>query len=270
MRDDTQTGQSRAPEAEERAVGVASVPDHRTEADDGQPRLVDDGDHDYPDHDEHTDDDEHGVAEAHGPSEAPAGETGTADDTGEAPPGQPSQRVDAQQPPARELPRDEARDDVGSRDADAPDAVASEEPPVPAMARQFAGQRAGVDESEAADESRAADQTHHHELMPGDVAEQQVSGLFEQHAAEGFRDRWQRVQMQFVDDPKSAADQAGTPLDDVLTAAREALDEKRRSLESWRSEQSDDTERLRVAVRGYRDFLDRMLGLWPDEPAAGR
>ena len=53
-------------------------------------------------------------------------------------------------------------------------------------------------------------------------------------------------------------------VDDVFTAAREALDKQRGALDDWQSGESgqpDDTERLRVAVRGYRDFLDRMLGV---------
>jgi hypothetical protein len=121
------------------------------------------------------------------------------------------------------------------------------------MAYELAGERTVTE-----------DDVTHDELMPGDVPEQQVSALFEPSQADGFRDRWQRVQMQFVDDPKSAADQARRLVDDVFTTAREALDKQRGALDSWQSGepgQPDDTERLRVAVRGYRDFLDRMLGL---------
>jgi hypothetical protein len=272
MRDDTQSDQTPAPQAEDRAVGVASLPDEGTGAEDRQPRLVDNGDHDYSDDDEHDyygEPNEDGMAEARGTSEAPAGETGATDEAGEAQePGVPTQRVDAEQPRAGGVPRDEARDDVGSRDVGLRDTGAPEDAPMPAVAYQLAGERAGdadetraTDQPAAMDETRAAGHIHHDELMPGDVPEQQLSGLFEQHAAERFRDRWQRVQMHFVDDPKSAADQARRLVDDVFAAARAALDEKRRALDSWRSEQSDDTEQLRVAVRGYRDFLDGMLGL---------
>jgi hypothetical protein len=97
--------------------------------------------------------------------------------------------------------------------------------------------------------------------MPGDVPEQPVTALFEPATASGFRDRWQRVQMQFVDDPRSATEQARSLVDDVFTALHEALTNQRGSLDSWQSGQAGDTEELRVAVRRYRDFLDRMLGL---------
>jgi hypothetical protein len=88
-----------------------------------------------------------------------------------------------------------------------------------------------------------------------------VSALFAQSDASDFRDRWQRVQMQFVDDPRAAADQAKALVDDVFAALHEALTNQRGSLDSWQSGRSGDTEELRVAVRRYRDFLDRMLGL---------
>jgi hypothetical protein len=43
-----------------------------------------------------------------------------------------------------------------------------------------------------------------------------------------------------------------------LTAA---LSRAKQELGDWRDGQGGDTERLRAAVRSYRDFLDRLLGL---------
>jgi len=97
--------------------------------------------------------------------------------------------------------------------------------------------------------------------MPGDVPEQPVDALFDQAAAGEFRDRWQRVQMRFVDDPRAAADEARSLVDDVLNALHDGLNNQRGSLDGWQSGQPDDTEQLRVAIRRYRDFMDRMLGL---------
>jgi hypothetical protein len=167
------------------------------------------------------------------------------------------------------------------------DAVSSADAPVPAAAyqtdrdertdldaadREAADREAGVygeepSGAEAAQSAAAApdaetnDEAAQGELMPGDVPEQPVSALFDEAATNGFRDRWQRVQMQFVDDPRGATDQARTLVDDVLNALHDGLNNQRGALDGWQSGQPDDTEQLRVAIRRYRDFLDRMLGV---------
>jgi hypothetical protein len=110
------------------------------------------------------------------------------------------------------------------------------------------------------DEPESGEETHG-ELIPGDVPEQPVSALFDKAAADDFRGRWQRVQLRFVDDPRGAADQARALVDDVLDVLHEGLNNQRGALDNWQSGQPDDTEQLRVAIRRYRDFLDRMLGL---------
>jgi hypothetical protein len=141
------------------------------------------------------------------------------------------------------------------------DAVSAADAPVPAAAYETEAPR-DAEESPAAEQPGEAGTTGPaDELMPGDVPEEPVNALFDDARATEFRDRWQRVQMQFVDDPRSAADQARTLVDDVFTAMHEALTSQRGSLDSWQSGASSDTEQLRVAVRRYRDFLDRMLGL---------
>jgi hypothetical protein len=88
--------------------------------------------------------------------------------------------------------------------------------------------------------------------------------LFDGAATQGFRDRWQQLQLRFIDDPHTVAAQAGALADEMVTALRHAVDQRRAGREDWRSEDSfdahfGDTERLRVAVRRYRDFVDRLL-----------
>lgn len=157
------------------------------------------------------------------------------------------------------------------------DAVSSADAPVPAAAYESADSGEHIDREDrdelaerddqlAAehDDQTAADRAGdeaHGELMPGDVPEQPVDALFDQATAGDFRDRWQRVQMQFVDDPRAAADEARSLVDDVLNALHDGLNNQRGALDGWQSGQPDDTEQLRVAIRRYRDFMDRMLGL---------
>ncbi|MFG1676842.1 hypothetical protein [Micromonospora sp. NPDC049282] len=91
--------------------------------------------------------------------------------------------------------------------------------------------------------------------VPGDAAT-----LFAPEAAQGFRDRWRDVQLRFVDDPKAAVGEAESLVEEAIEALSTALREQRTRLGAWQESGSSDTEQLRMAVRGYRDFLDRVLG----------
>jgi len=116
------------------------------------------------------------------------------------------------------------------------------------------------------DDAVASDVTGSGELLPGDVPDEPGLALLDGDTTGRFRDRWQELQLRFVDDPHTAADQAGALVDEVVAALRDAVDGQRSSLEEWQSGDGidthfGDTERLRVAVRRYRDFLDRLLVL---------
>ncbi|MFF4234616.1 hypothetical protein ACFYYL_01990 [Actinomadura geliboluensis] len=92
---------------------------------------------------------------------------------------------------------------------------------------------------------------------PGPVAA--PDGLFDPAETERFRERWREVQSAFVDDPGAAVRRA----DELAAEAAEAL---LRAIAAHRRALSDgldgggqaDTERLRLALRGYRDLLDRV------------
>jgi hypothetical protein len=110
------------------------------------------------------------------------------------------------------------------------------------------------------------DVTDSGELQPGDVPEEPSLALLDGESTQRFRDRWQQLQLHFVDDPHATAGLATALVDEVLAELRDAVDRQRSTLADWQSDDgvdvhSGDTERLRVAVRRYRDFLDRLLGL---------
>ncbi|WBB49414.1 hypothetical protein O3597_02565 [Verrucosispora sp. WMMA2044] len=84
--------------------------------------------------------------------------------------------------------------------------------------------------------------------------------LFDDATAQGFRDRWRDVQLRFVDDPRAAAGEAQSLVEEAMEALSAALAAHRDKLGGWQEAGSSDTEQLRVAVREYRDFLDRVLG----------
>ncbi|MFI6519273.1 hypothetical protein ACIBF1_27220 [Spirillospora sp. NPDC050679] len=98
--------------------------------------------------------------------------------------------------------------------------------------------------------------------VPDNGGELRLERLLEAGDAARFRERWHEVQSGFVDDPHEAVQRADELSAEVVNALGQALANHKRSLdEHWRTEKDErpDTERLRLALRGYRHFLDRIL-----------
>jgi hypothetical protein len=100
--------------------------------------------------------------------------------------------------------------------------------------------------------SGPADAPHDESLEP----------LFAAEQAEGFRNRWIAIQSSFVDDP-SAAVQAGDELvAQVMSELANSFAGQRHRIESQLGKSgSGNTEDLRVALRSYRSFFERLLSL---------
>ncbi|MET7398636.1 hypothetical protein ABZS66_34620 [Dactylosporangium sp. NPDC005572] len=143
----------------------------------------------------------------------------------------------------------EAEADVTDGEADAETEVADSE----AAAEEEAA------EEEAAEEE-AAEPGVAEELRPGAVEPEPLAAFWADGAADGLRERWRELQLRFIDDPRSVAGEADQLVAEAVTALTAGLEEQRQRLTAWQGE-GDDTERLRAAVRRYRDFLDRLLGL---------
>ncbi|MFG2057033.1 hypothetical protein ACGFI9_23730 [Micromonospora sp. NPDC048930] len=151
----------------------------------------------------------------------------------------------------------------GSARDDAPEAAAagygSAEPKMVDPDTSTAAAGAGVLGAAGAAGARDAALAGAARPTPGGVPADAAT-LFAPEAAQGFRDRWREVQLRFVDDPKAAVGEAQSLVDEAMEALSAALREQKRKLGGWQESGSADTEQLRVAVRGYRDFLDRVLG----------
>lgn len=94
----------------------------------------------------------------------------------------------------------------------------------------------------------------------GSTVAAEPATLLDTDTAQGFRDRWRDVQLRFVDDPHAAAGEAQSLVEEAIQALSSALAAQKNTLGGWQDAGSADTEQLRMAVRNYRDFLDRVLG----------
>ncbi|MFF5083076.1 hypothetical protein ACFY36_39040 [Actinoplanes sp. NPDC000266] len=97
-------------------------------------------------------------------------------------------------------------------------------------------------------------------LRPGDVAEGSIA-FWDEDAVRHFRAAWHEVKAEFVDDPETALTRAHDLLTDAVNELTEALLAERDELDPLRGNKSPDTESMRMAMRGYREFLDRILAL---------
>jgi hypothetical protein len=84
-----------------------------------------------------------------------------------------------------------------------------------------------------------------------------LGSLFGESDAQTFRERWREVQLRFVDSPREATNDAAGLLDEAV----EKLSTNLRTQKDSLMQDSDDTEQLRVQLRGYRDMINRILDL---------
>lgn len=73
------------------------------------------------------------------------------------------------------------------------------------------------------------------------------------------RSRFLDIQAGFIDEPRQAVEEAGRFVDDLLRQVADSLQQQRSQLAGATDEAS--TEDLRLALRAYRQFVDRLLGL---------
>jgi hypothetical protein len=97
-------------------------------------------------------------------------------------------------------------------------------------------------------------------LRPGDVSETTIA-VWAPDRAEAFRQHLREVQARFVDDPRGAVSQAQSLVADAVRALAEALLAEQLNLDPRKRAENPDTESLRIALRGYKDFLERVLAL---------
>jgi len=92
-------------------------------------------------------------------------------------------------------------------------------------------------------------------------AEKPVS-LFHDEEGRGFHTRWDAIQTGFVDQPRAAVEQADALVVEMLKRLTDGFGNERAKLESqWSRGQEASTEDLRIALKRYRSFFERLLSI---------
>lgn len=90
--------------------------------------------------------------------------------------------------------------------------------------------------------------------------EENLGPLLAGDIAQDFRSRWERIQTAFVDDPRTAVQQADELVASAMKRLAESFAQQREGLEHQWSRGGDvSTEELRLALRKYRAFFQRLL-----------
>ena len=85
------------------------------------------------------------------------------------------------------------------------------------------------------------------------------SGLVPAERAEDYGSRWDALKGDFVDEPRRAVRQADELVGELLDELQRLFADQRRNLEQGFDHDRASTEDLRLALRRYRSFFDRLL-----------
>ena len=119
-----------------------------------------------------------------------------------------------------------------------------------------------VDTPEEVENEQRVEERKSEARAQNDVPNEKLAPLFEEEAARKFRSRWLATQSKFVDDPSDAVKQADDLVADVIKNVTMSFANRRVSLEKqWNSGDNTSTEDLRLALKQYRSFFERLLTL---------
>lgn len=97
---------------------------------------------------------------------------------------------------------------------------------------------------------------------PQESKEDSSEPLFPSKETQDLRDRWHSIQAGFVDEPRKAVEDADGLVASAMKRLAEIFASERDRLESqWDRGDDVSTEDLRVALRRYRSFFDRLLSM---------
>jgi hypothetical protein len=114
-------------------------------------------------------------------------------------------------------------------------------------------------EERAENEQRAEERTAENKNT---INDEEFITLFENDEAEKFRSHWLDIQSRFVDDPSNSVKDADELVASVIQSITKTFANKRIGLEKqWNNGDRVSTEDLRLALKRYRSFFNRLLTL---------
>jgi len=118
-----------------------------------------------------------------------------------------------------------------------------------------AGVGAGVGAGAAGVGAGAA---HHDASADGD---EERAALVTRERADSYSARWDSVKGEFVDEPRRAVADADALVGELLDELQELFKQQRTQIEQGLDADETSTEDLRLALRRYRSFFDRLLSI---------
>jgi len=96
---------------------------------------------------------------------------------------------------------------------------------------------------------------------PGDDTADERAPLVSRDRADQYASRWNEVKGMFVDEPRQAVQQADALVGDLLDDLEQLFRAQRQEIEQGLDNDDTSTEDLRMALRRYRSFFDRLLAV---------
>jgi hypothetical protein len=91
-------------------------------------------------------------------------------------------------------------------------------------------------------------------------ANERLEPLLGNEEADTFRERWQSIQVRFVDEPRQAVEDADSLVAELMQRLAQTFHDERQNLEGqWSRGDDVSTEELRVGLQRYRSFFERLL-----------
>jgi hypothetical protein len=151
----------------------------------------------------------------------------------------------------------EQREPTPAESVDDEHAVPDDDDGRPLSTADLAQRGAGEQETAAAEPSSAGKGD-----QPLVAEEEERAPLFSPQDAEALRERWNDIQTGFVDEPRPTVERADELVAELMKRLAEGFAQERGDLEQqWDRGEQISTEDLRLTLRRYRSFFDRLLSV---------
>jgi hypothetical protein len=122
-----------------------------------------------------------------------------------------------------------------------------------------------TEHGEIAERGRVADRDEDRQITRdtdagAETGEDRLAPLFDDADTTRFRDRWQELQIAFVDEPREAVAKADELVAELMQQLAKRFNQERSALEGqWSRGEDVSTEDLRISLQRYRSFFERLL-----------